>query len=56
MKLHDINVQWVQCDVCDNWYHTMWEGLTPIEEVMDGNYDVLIVQVGSIVQMSSSRR
>ena len=38
MTLHDINVQWVQCDMCDNWYHTMCEGLTPIEEVMDGNY------------------
>ena len=24
--------------ICDNWYHTMCEGLTPIEEVMDGNY------------------
>ena len=30
---HDIDIQWVQCDQCNNWYHTMCEALTPLEEI-----------------------
>ena len=36
---HDINVQWVACDTCDEWYHTMCETLTPLEEITTVNED-----------------
>ena len=33
------NICWVQCDVdeCEAWYHTMYEVLTPLEELTIGN-------------------
>ena len=33
----DINVEWVQCDTCDSWYHTMCKVLTPLEQLSLSN-------------------
>ena len=33
VTVHDINIDWVLCDDCDSWYHTMCEALTPQEEI-----------------------
>ena len=30
---HDVNIEWVQCNECDQWYHTMCKALTPREEL-----------------------
>ena len=30
---HDENVQWVECDQCMEWVHTLCEALTPVEQL-----------------------
>ena len=39
ITIHDQNVEWVQCDLCDNWLHTMCDGLTPEEEMSLSNQE-----------------
>ena len=39
ITIHDQNVEWVQCDMRDNWLHTMCDGLTPEEEMSLSNQE-----------------
>ena len=36
VTIHDVNVQLVCCDTCGKWFHSMCEGLSPIDEVGGG--------------------
>ena len=46
ITMHDVKIEWVQCDTCNKWYHTMCEMLTPLEEMSINSDAYMCVECG----------
>ncbi len=46
----DIEVNWIQCDKCNKWFHTLYEYFNPAEELSIENMFVWVG--GTLLQMN----